>query len=545
MFPAHGKDFYKAGHKPQYPAGTQIVYSNMTARSNKHFSWKQAGVGYVVLFNISAFLQEHMVDWWETFFYMDKKKAVKKYTRRIKNSVGEMDCSHIGDLHDLGFLPVKVKSLPEGTLVPIGIPMFTVVNTKDEFFWVTNMLETLISCEMWKPITVATIAYEYRKLCESYARSTCDNNDHVQFQCHDFSMRGLSGVHDAAVVGSAHLTSFSGTDTPLAIDRLEDYYGADSDVELVGASVPATEHSVMCMGGKEDEVATVVRLLKDLYPEGIFSAVMDTWDLFKFLTEELPKLVEMILAREGKFVVRPDSGDPVKIITGWNLLSGVDHLGKNGSWLGNWKKMDAEAHAKGLKEALALAKIQGYEGVTYCGTNYTNEGTSISDAERRGVLELLWDIFGGDVNSKGYNVLDSHIGLIYGDSITLERADEILGRMKAKDFASSNVVFGVGSFTYQYITRDTFGMAIKATYGVIDGKEQDIQKDPATDDGTKKSLCGRVMVYTDAESGLIKVKDQCTAKEETMGMLKTVFIDGVVTKKPTLNDIRERISSTL
>ena len=529
MNPVLGKDFYKAGHKPQYPEGTEIVYSNMTARSNKHFSWKQTGGGYVVLFGIQAFIKEFMIDWWtEGFFKLPKDIAVKKYKRRITNSVGPMDCKHIGDLHDLGYLPVIIKALPEGTLVPIGIPMFTIVNTNDNFGWVTNMLETLISCELWKPITVATIAYEYNKLCTGYSKLTCDDDEHLQFQCHDFSMRGLSGVHDASVVGSAHLTSFSGSDTPLAIDRLEDYYGADSDKELIGASVPATEHSVMCMGSKDGEEATVTRLLTELYPTGIFSCVLDTWDFFKVLTVMLPKLKDIIMKREGKFVVRPDSGDPVKIICGWNLL-------------------DIQATAfSGVDRDI---KAQGYEGVISYGVPYIFDSkgnrSRITMSEAKGAIELLWETFGGRVNSKGYKVLDDHIGLIYGDSITLERADKIMECLESKGFASSNVVFGVGSYTYQFITRDTFGMAIKATWGQVNGKGQDIQKDPATDDGTKKSLCGRVMVYRDKDTGVISVKDKCDSYEETLGMLKAVFSNGVMKGRETLSGIKGRIKNTL
>jgi nicotinamide phosphoribosyltransferase len=170
-------------------------------------------------------------------------------------------------------------------------------------------------------------------------------------------------------------------------------------------------------------------------------------------------------------------------------------------------------------------------------------GDEVPEAEVKGAIELLWETFGGTVNDKGFKVLDEHIGLIYGDSITLERADDILNRLKDKGFASSNVVFGVGSFTYQYITRDTFGMAIKATYGEVNGVGQNIQKDPATDDGTKKSLCGRVMVYKDKDTGNITVKDRCDDREETLGMLKTVFLNGKLTKFTTLEEVRERIAS--
>ena len=515
--PLHGLDFYKTGHMPQYPTGTETVYSNLTARSNKHFSWKQAGKGYVVLWGIQGFLQEFLIDGWnEGFFNLPKEQCVKAFKRRMENSVGPIDASHIEALHDLGYLPIKVKSLREGTLVPIGIPMFTVVNTLKEFFWLTNLLETIISTELWKPITTATIAYEYRKLCEKFSDTTCDNSEHIMFQCHDFSMRGMSGWHDAARSSTGHLLSFTGTDTVCAIDYLEQYYMANVETELVGASVPATEHSVMCMGGKDGEQFTVERLMTETYPTGIFSCVLDTWDFFKVLTEMLPALKDKIMSRDGKFVVRPDSGDPVKIICGYT---------KN--------------------ETLEI------DGAVYCcealgvGTEMFPDRSAkpLSEAEVKGAVELLWETFGGSINSKEYKVLDEHIGLIYGDSITLVRANEIFKRLEEKGFAASNIVFGIGSYTYQMITRDTFGMAIKATWGMVDGVSVDIQKDPATDDGTKKSLCGRIMVYRDKGTGELTCKDRCSELEETMGELKPVFIDGRAVRQVSLEDCRKVLSA--
>lgn len=541
--PLTALDFYKTGHQVQYPAGTEVVYSNFTARSNKHFQWKQAGKGYVVLWGLQGFIKEFLFEGFqEGFFDIPKDKAIKFFKRRMINSVGDINTKHIEDLHDLGYLPIKIKSLREGTLVPVGMAAFTIRNTKKEYYWLTNFLETIISTEMWKPITAATIAFEYRKLCEKFAAMTCDNNDHVQFQCHDFSMRGLGGLHDSARTGSGHLLSFSGTDTVPAIDYLEQYYGADVTKELVGASVPATEHSVMCMGSKSGEEETVKRFLTETYPTGIFSCVLDTWDFFKVLTEMLPRLKEYILARDGKFVVRPDSGDPVKIIAGYNMLSGIDHLGHSNSF---FKHKQEAKRLKGLKQAIELAKDLEFDGVTYLDVHYDLEGNVLSEPEVLGAIEILWNLFGGTTNDKGYDVLDSHIGLIYGDSITLERADIILGRLESKGFASSNVVFGVGSYTYQYLTRDTFGMAIKATWGQIDGKGFDIFKDPATDDGTKKSAKGLLHAYQDPISGKLTYRDQCSLSDEAKGLYKTVFQDGVMAEGTTLADVRRLLESQL
>ena len=153
------------------------------------------------------------------------------------------------------------------------------------------------------------------------------------------------------------------------------------------------------------------------------------------------------------------------------------------------------------------------------------------------------DTFGGTLTDKGYKVLDSHIGLIYGDSITLQRADEICRLLKAKGFASTNVVLGVGSFTYQFVTRDTLGFAMKATAGVVNGQFKEIFKDPKTDGGMKKSAKGLLRV--DKVNGEYILKDQCTPEEEAGGELKEVFRDGKLLVKHTLAEIRARINESL
>ena len=166
-----------------------------------------------------------------------------------------------------------------------------------------------------------------------------------------------------------------------------------------------------------------------------------------------------------------------------------------------------------------------------------------SENEKKGVIELLWDVFGGKTNSKGFKELVPQIGAIYGDSITTERATQICERLKAKGFASTNVVFGIGSFTYQYNTRDTFGFAMKATYGEVDGIGREIFKDPITDDGTKKSAKGLLQIFKNAE-GEYELKDQCSWEEEAKGELKEVFRDGKLLIDYSLAEIRERLKNS-
>lgn len=481
-------DFYKADHRRQYPAGTQQVYSNFTARSAKYATLLD-GDAQVVFFGLQYFIKDFLIDAWNThFFEKPKEDVVKKYRDRMFRALGDnaITLEHVEALHDLGYLPIRIKALPEGSLVPVGVPLLTIVNTVPEFFWITNYLETILSAYIWKPITSATTAHQYKKLLKGYIEKTHSAaSEFINFQAHDFSFRGMSSLQSAAISGAAHLTSFMGTDSVCAIDLVEDYY-AGVKHGILGCSVPATEHSVMCMGLQDGELETFRRIICDLYPAGIVSVVSDTWDFWYVITKMLPQLKAEIMKREGKLVIRPDSGDPVKIITG-----------------------DDEAP----------------------------EGTP----ERKGAIECLFEIFGGTTTAEGYKTLDPHIGLIYGDSITLTRARAILNRLEAKGFASSNVVLGIGSYTYQYNTRDTFGFAIKATSGIVNGERRDIFKNPKTDTGEKKSAKGLLRV--EKIDGRYVLFDNQTEDQENSGELKTVFLDGILETETNFDEIRSLLKS--
>ncbi|QPK94027.1 nicotinate phosphoribosyltransferase [Actinomyces sp. zg-332] len=483
-------DFYKLSHREQYPVNTEIVYSTLTPRVKK---WDLHN-DEVVFFGLQYFIKHYLIEKFEKdFFARPKEEVITEYTRVVKNALNVEDVytKHLEDLHDLGYLPIRIKALKEGTLVPVRVPCMTIENTDSRFFWLTNFIETILLTTLWLPSTSATTAYSYRKILTKYAEETVGADDFVDFQAHDFSMRGMSSEQSSTISAAAHLLSFKGSDTVPAGLFLEEFYNADIEKEFIFSSIPATEHSVMSAYGEENEFELYKRLLTDIYPKGPISIVSDTWDFWKVITDYLPKLKDIIISREGKLIIRPDSGDPIDILCGT-----VKKFGK---------------------------------------------GTT---PEEKGLIECLWEIFGGVINEKGYRCLDSHIGVIYGDSITMARCETIMRLLKEKGFASSNVVLGIGSYAYQFTSRDAFGWAMKATYAVIDGKEKLLFKDPKTDDGTKKSQRGLIIVHRNDKGSLELVDGLCKKDYEALSdidQLHTVFKNGQLLYEDSFAEICKRV----
>jgi nicotinamide phosphoribosyltransferase len=549
-------DSYKLGHADQFPEGTTKVYSNFTPRSLKHLPVPhQYGTTQVVWFGLQAFLNDLQSVWQETFFDRTKEEVVSEFMELVGPFCGPrgFNQSRIEWLHDLGYLPIEIKSLPEGTLVPAGVPVLTITNTLPEAYWLPNFLETWLSADLWKPSTAATISYTYRKIIDHYTELTGGNKDFVMWQGHDFSSRGMSGIQDAARTGAGHLLSFAGTDNVTAVQLVNDaYHGKET---FVGGSVPATEHSVMTSsilveaerlrqtGVDEDNVMTqaelnvIKRLVTEVYPSGVVSVVSDSFDFWKVITEIAPALKGEILNRVpdqlglAKVVFRPDSGDPVKIICGhkYKVIDDIDDTYEMIS-----------ASNEGYEVVYNKMDDKYYQFETYDDGWSTNvEFKELQWYEVKGAIECLWDTFGGTVNEKGFKTLNQRVGLIYGDSITLDRCNEILKLLAEKGFASDNVVFGIGSFTFQYNTRDTLGFAMKATYVEIDGKPYSIFKDPKTDSGTKKSARGLLQVVQDGDT--LKVNQDVSWDQEKQGLLRTVYLDGKITVSETFADIRSRL----
>ncbi|AMU74024.1 nicotinate phosphoribosyltransferase [Mycobacteroides abscessus] len=483
--PLFHTDAYKLDHRRQYALSGNVtrVYSNYTNRKSRI-----PGVDKVVHFGLQAYIQRYLMDEFAPFFAAPSHKVTAAYKARLAQVLGReaadaIGVGHIASLHDLGYLPLRFCAVPEGTLVPIGVPSFTVESTRG-FGWLTNFVETGLSAGLWQASTSATIAHEYRKVLESAALRTGGDPTDIDWQCHDFSYRGMSSHESAAVSGAAHLLSFTGTDSLVSLDWIERYYGGPYEA----SSVPATEHSVMCTGIETlGEQETFSRLL-DLYPTGTVAVVADTFDLWRVLTEYLPALRDKVCARDGKLVIRPDSGDPETILCG-------------------------------------------------------DETATVGSPQWMGVLGLLYEHFGGRKNIAGFIELNPKVGAIYGDSITLDRARSITARMEKLGYASTNVVFGVGSFTYQYNTRDTFGSAMKATWVEVDGRGVNLLKDPVTDDGTKKSATGRLAVLRKSKAfgGQMFLVEKAVLFAELNSLLRPVWEDGKFIKRQTFSDVRKML----
>lgn len=375
-------DFYKTCHHNMYKPNMQKLYSFWTPRMSRI-----DGINEVVMFGLQGFIQKYLVHYFNVnFFSQDKDLLMLEYQSIIRMTMGEeyADTTHLEALYDLGYLPIEISAVAEGTRVPVKVPMIQITNTHPDFAWVVNFLETFMSCHIWQPMTSASIAYRYREIMTEYYEKTVDDASQVINGAGDFSLRGMSSLESGEVSGAGHLLSFNKTANLPAILYAEEYYDADM-WDFSGTA--GTEHSIMSSFGKS-EAECLCHLLKT-YPNGALSVVCDTYDYWNYLTKILPSFHNEIMKRDGKLLVRGDSGDPIKIICG-----------------------DPEAEP--------------------------------NTPEHKGTVELLWDEFGGTVNSKGYKVLDSHVCAIYGDSITLERAEAIMKGLEAKGYAVSNVVLGIG-----------------------------------------------------------------------------------------------------
>ena len=471
-------DFYKAVHAEMLPKGITKSVSYFTPRMTRVKRWDK-----VVMFGLQGFIKTYLIDYFnEEFFNKPFDEVIANYKRIMDASLGEnvYGIKKIEELHKLGYLPIKIVALPEGTLVPMHVPMFGITNTHSDFAWLPQALESLISAESWHPMLAATVGYTYRQIVNKYYDLTCDDDVPKSKALGAFDFRGEECTESAIKAGAGWCMSFLNTATVPVVPYLEEMYNCDCTKEPVAFGSPSTEHSVMCSNYAVDgdEITLLRRLLTEIYPNNSFSAVLDSYDYWNIIDNVLPELKPEIIAHNGCMLMRGDSGDCVEVVTK--------------------------------------------------------------------TVFKLWDIFGGTVNSKGYKVLDPHVKAIYGDSITVQRCEQIYKILMQNGFACSNVALGVGSFSFQCIeedgilkpfTRDTFSSCIKATYCEINGKSVPIFKNPK-EGGFKKSQKGCCIVNSD-----LTFTDGHTWAEayNENNMLQPIFSDGKMIKEYSLSEVRNTL----
>jgi nicotinamide phosphoribosyltransferase len=468
-------DSYKLTQWKQYPPKTQYVYSHLMSRGGQFDN--------TVFFGLQYILKKYLVG--KVFSPRDIEVA----NAFAKAHFGRSDCFNYTGWYQLynkyeGVLPIKIKAVLEGTVVPVKNVLMTVENTDAEFPWLTNYLETILM-KVWYPTTVATLSREIKKLISTYHDISGSDLSGIPFKLHDFGYRGVSTEETAGVGGAAHLLNFSGTDTIAGILMLQEYYspkppdfyvteymkqegGKFDQPDMYGFSIPAMEHSTVTSWGRDNEYQAMKNML-DQY-QGTVAIVSDSYDLSEAVNIILGwKLRQQIIHRDGVVVVRPDSGDPATTV-------------------GN-------------------------------------------------VLEWLGDKFGYETNDKGFKVLNPHIRVIQGDGVNYDSIRGILAYIHNRGWAAENIAFGMGGALLQRLDRDTQRFAIKCSSITIDGIEQDVWKETKTDP-SKASRRGRLVlghnggeyVTVKAEPGLIYTSDQ----------LKTVYDHGKLIIDQTVDEIRKR-----
>lgn len=427
-------DVYKIGHTDQFPEGCTKVYSYLEARGSKEFE-------KCVFFGLQYILKNYlticptMEDYLEFIeFYRMANEGIEP-SETIKN--------RLIALVNLGYFPLEIKAVPEGTVIELKNVLLSITNTHPDFFWLVGYVEVII-LKIWSPITTASRVYKYREQNEKFWQKTVDNSKLNQsiYSVIDFGTRGNSSEESAVIHSLAFMSLFSGSDCFPVLSGAIKYYGIKlGDVNFM-RTAPATEHSVMCSYGKENEIEAFKRMF-ELYPDRRVCIVSDTYNLWKVFTEFILELKDTIISRNHVTAFRPDSGDPFLIVTG-------------------------------------------------------DETKQTNTPEYLGCLKLLDNVFGHTINTKGYKVLNN-VRIMYGDGMTIERYTKILKKMELLGYSAENLFIGVGSILF-YANRDTMQFAIKATSVTINNEERQIKKDPITDT-TKKSKMGYLkLAYNNSES---------------------------------------------
>ncbi len=448
-------DSYKISQWMQYPAGCTNVFSYIESRGGEYAESMFFGIQIFIKKYLMQPITKEDVEYAKTMMDAHLGPDIFNYDgwMSIVNNCG-------------GKLPVTIRAVKEGSVIPVKNALVTVENTIEGYGWLTSYLETSLLREIWYATTIATYSYECKKVIYNYLASTSDDPDaNITFALHEFGYRGVSSDESAQTGGLAHLINFRGTDTMAALIAACEYYNATGPV---GFSVIASEHSTMCANAdaetKNDyrSAERMVEILEERQKKyggfNIVSAVADTYDVYRFTNEFIGKnLKDRIINSGGRFVVRPDSGNP---------------------------------------EVVPVDLVEG-----------------------------LMESFGFTINSKGFKVLPACIRVLQGDGINLQSIERICRNAKLKGISTENFVFGCGGKLLQAHDRDEMKFAMKASAINLNGVWKDVYKDPITDSG-KVSKKGRITTVRDLNTGKITTKRIAELVPSDEDLLHTYFENG-------------------
>lgn len=474
-------DTYKNTNPDAMPEGLTKLTSYITPRKSMF-----KNIDKVVFFGLQGFIREFLIDLVnDTFFNRDREEVLNEYKTYLDTQIGShsYDIQRIADLYDLGYLPIEMKALPEGSLVSMGVPCIELTNTHPDFAWVVQWIECVCQSETFGTCNWATMAHEYRKLANWFYNKTTDANPVMAMA--DFGFRGL-GVDNGIRASSSWLLSFNKTSTIPAMQYIDKMYSAECAKNHIGIGAVSLEHATVCanLAVCETEENLLRRLLTTVYKDTSFSYVSDTFDYWSLINDTLPKLRKEIEEHNGKFLVRPDSGDIVDI-----SIKTVQKL---------WEIFGGTINSKGYKE------LNPKVGIIYGdGCQYEKIKEIWTKLERLGFA-----------------------------------ADTILFGVGAFSFTA----MCTSDDGMVCLTRDTFGFAMKSTDCVINNQEYTIQKNPKTDqDHLKKSHKG--LCYVTKEDGKFVCHDGYTSETiPTNNLLTTVFKDGKLVREDTFVNIRNRLN---
>ena len=503
-------DFYKAVHAEMLPENITKSVSYYTPRMSRVKRWDK-----VVMFGLQGFIKTYLIEYFNNeFFNRPFKEVMFEYKRIMDATLGEdtYGIKKIIDLHKLGYLPIEIVALPEGARVPMHVPMFGITNTHEDFAWLPQALESLISAESWHPMIAATVGYTYREVVNKYYDLTCDDDIPRARALGAFDFRGEECLESAVKAGAGWCLSFLNTATVPTIPYLEQNYNCDCTKEAVAYGSPSTEHSVMCSNYAVDgdEETLLRRLLTEIYPNTSFSCVLDSYDYWNVIDNILPKLKDEILNHNGCMLMRGDSGDCVEVVT-----QTVFKL---------WEQFGGTINSKGYKV------LNPHVKAIY--------GDSITIQRCEKIYQILMD--------NGFACSNVALGVGSFSFQCIEEEKEFIISLKDGTIVDEYIegkTVRVAANLLSPFTRDTFSSCIKATYCEINGEPYPIFKNPK-DGGFKKSQKGCCVVWWDYEKSEFKHYDGYTweeAKKDSMNELLTVFKDGILIEEQSLQDIRGRL----